>query len=126
MIILLFFLFLPSDTYTGQDRSFLNAFMNSKAGKAHVHGIVSGHDHGNDWCAPSSLKSSAGQIVPVCFAKHSGYGGYDYSNWNHGARVFYFTDQNVKDGVETYVRFQTGEKRYLTNLDSKWATKVPA
>ncbi|MCO5566209.1 hypothetical protein L7F22_019885 [Adiantum nelumboides] len=118
--------FPPSDIYAGQDRSFLNAFMESKAGKAYIHGIVSGHDHGNDWCAPSSLKSSVGQIVPVCFAKHSGYGGYDYDNWNHGARIFQFNEENVQSGVETYVRFETGEKRYSTNLNSKWATEVPA
>ena len=34
--------------YNGQDRAFLDAFMQSAAGKARVHGIVSGHDHGND------------------------------------------------------------------------------
>lgn len=34
--------------YAGQDRAFIDAFIQSAAGHARVHGIVSGHDHGND------------------------------------------------------------------------------
>jgi hypothetical protein len=96
--------------YSGQDRVFLDAILQSTAGKARVHGIVSGHDHGNDWCAPGNLKTAAHQIVPLCFAKHSGFGGYDYDHWNHGTRVFNFNLRSVNQSVQTYIRFLTGEK----------------
>jgi len=55
--------------YTGADRPYLNAFMGSATGKSRIHAIISGHQHGNDWCSPSSLKTQSNQIVPVCFAK---------------------------------------------------------
>lgn len=60
--------------YTGQDRAYLEAFL-GEAGPvgqgSRLHAIVSGHEHGNDWCAPSSLRAQGGrQVVPVCFAKH--------------------------------------------------------
>jgi predicted phosphodiesterase len=103
--------------YRGQDRAFLDAFVQSAAGRARVHGIVSGHDHGNDWCAPSRVKTIAGQIIPLCFAKHSGFGGYDHDIWNHGVRVFHFDLSTVASSVNTYVRYLTGEKvRSISSL----------
>ena len=72
-------------------------------------------------CAPSSLRTSASQNVPLCFAKHSGFGGYDYDNWNHGTRVFSFSLKDVDQSVETYIRFLTGEVRYKTRMDQKWS-----
>ncbi|UZJ56151.1 hypothetical protein CBS101457_005471 [Exobasidium rhododendri] len=112
--------------YSGQDRAFLDAFMQSAAGQARVHGIVSGHDHGNDWCAPSNVKTQAGQIVPLCFAKHSGFGGYDSILWNHGVRVLEFDLSTVASSVSTYIRSYTGEKRYSTSLSDAWSNLVPA
>ena len=36
-------------TYAGQDLVAINALLGGSAGKARIHGIVSGHQHGNDW-----------------------------------------------------------------------------
>ncbi|CAO1613481.1 unnamed protein product [Sympodiomycopsis kandeliae] len=116
----------PGGGYAGQDRAFLQALTDSKTGTsaAHIHAIVSGHYHGNDWCAPSSLRTQTQHSVPVCFAKHSGFGGYDYDNWNHGARIFQFNEQNVQTGVATWIRFLTGETRYETDLDQAFVGRV--
>lgn len=62
------------------------------------------------WCAPGNVTTAANQIVPLCFAKHSGFGGYDDSLWNHGVRVFRFNLDTINQSVETYIRFLTGEK----------------
>ncbi|KDN52541.1 hypothetical protein K437DRAFT_186642 [Tilletiaria anomala UBC 951] len=107
--------------YTGQDLVALISFLQSAAGNARVHAIVSGHQHGNDWCAPSNLQTRQKQIVPVCFAKHSGFGGYDYDNWNHGSRIFLFSLKDVGNSMQTYIRFLTGEVRYKTTVDAAWA-----
>lgn len=112
--------------YTGADRPYLEAFTTSPTGNARIHAIVSGHQHGNDWCSPSSLKTSKNQIVPVCFAKHSGFGGYDYANWNHGVRTFQFDLSSVDNQVDTNIRFLTGETRYQATLNDDWANQVPA
>lgn len=121
-----------STSYEGQDRAYLESFFldpQNPTSTSRCHGIVSGHQHGNDWCAPSSLRSRGMQSksrVPLCFAKHSGFGGYDEAKvWNHGVRVFHFNTTNVQTGVETYVKFLTGEKRYNVQLDEEWLNKVP-
>ena len=95
--------------YNGQDLPFLNAITKGKAGKSRLHAIVSGHDHGNDWCAPSNVTTAAAQVLPLCFGKHSGFGGYDYDPWNHGARIFEFDLDSVDKSVRTYIRMLTGE-----------------
>lgn len=125
--------------YAGQDRPYLEAFLGGGEGRPagqRVHAIVSGHQHGNDWCAPSRLttsftsdsssSTSSGQRVPICFAKHSGFGGYDKEiKWNHGARVFKFElHSTLQTGAETWVRFLTGEKRYHTMLDEAFFAKA--
>lgn len=49
--------------------------------------------------------------MPLCFAKHSGFGGYDYTQWNHGVRVFDVHQANLDAaGVQTHIRFLTGEE----------------
>ncbi|PWN93389.1 Metallo-dependent phosphatase [Acaromyces ingoldii] len=107
--------------YNGQDLPFLNAITKGKAGKSRLHAIVSGHDHGNDWCAPSNVTTAAAQVLPLCFGKHSGFGGYDYDPWNHGARIFEFDLDSVDKSVRTYIRMLTGETRYDTLIDDAWA-----
>lgn len=112
----------PNGGYTGQDRPFLEALETSTS---RVHAIVSGHQHGNDWCAPTSLRTDSQSTIPVCFAKHSGFGGYDYDNWNHGVRIFHLKPQNLDTGIDTWIRFLTGETRYETKLDDAFADRVP-
>ncbi|PWN25593.1 Metallo-dependent phosphatase [Jaminaea rosea] len=114
--------------YKRQDRVYLDAFLGKDGPTAkgsRLHAIVSGHEHGNDWCSPSQLRAQNGeQIVPVCFAKHSGFGGYDETWWAQGARVFTFDRDNIDKGVGTHVRFLSGEKRYATELTDKWTKLV--
>ncbi|CAO1635681.1 unnamed protein product [Parajaminaea phylloscopi] len=111
--------------YAGRDRAYLDAFFSqaSATSRSKVHAIVSGHQHGLDWCAPSKLEAT--DLVPVCFAKHSSFSGYDYENWNHGVRVFNFDLSNVATGADTYIRLLTGEKHYQTTLDHAFLTRVP-
>lgn len=116
----------PNGGYTGQDRAFLDALTNPVPALSlgRIHAIVSGHQHGLDWVAPSSLKTQSQSTVPVCFAKHSGFGGYDYDNWNHGVRVFHIDEDNANKGITTWIRFLTGEKRYETVLDEAFAKRI--
>ena len=48
---------------------------------------------------------------------------YDYDNWNHGSRVFEFNLDTVNSSVVTYIRFETGQKRYEVVLDKDFADK---
>ncbi|KAL9155095.1 hypothetical protein ABFS82_10G159300 [Erythranthe guttata] len=45
-----------------------------------VKAVFVGHNHGLDWCCPYTKK-----LLWLCFARHSGYGG--YGNWDRGARI---------------------------------------
>jgi len=104
------------------DQAFVDAILGEKG----LHSIYVGHDHGNSWCArwPEEDRFRArrrheneaeGPIL--CFAKHSGYGG--YGDWNRGARVvrLSFHDDNDdgdfnEDGemeVESWVRMEDGD-----------------
>ncbi|KAJ1559789.1 hypothetical protein HK405_009347 [Cladochytrium tenue] len=74
----------------------------------------SGHDHGTGWCCegpPSGSGASAGlERVQMCFAKHSGYGG--YGTWDRGARVvtLYKSDPATGSGntsLTTLARWST-------------------
>ena len=71
-------------------------------------GLVSflavGHNHGNDYCCPYSAS------FKVCFARHSGYGG--YGSWERGARVYELTlhsNQQTKLEWTSWVRLESGE-----------------
>lgn len=110
--------------YGGRDRVYLDTFFDSKSAtsRTKVHAIVSGHQHGLDWCAPSRLKAT--DTVPVCFAKHSSFSGYDYDNWNHGVRIFEFDADSVHTGAHTYIRLLTGEKHYPETLDHAFLTRI--
>ncbi|CEH14274.1 Predicted DNA repair exonuclease SIA1 [Ceraceosorus bombacis] len=108
----------------GQDQPYLTALSRGSTGTSRIHALVSGHDHGNDWCAPSGLTTIKGEIVPICFAKKTGDGGYDYDNWNHGTRIFDFDLKTVEQSVNAYIRLKTGEKRYETRLDDAWSRKL--
>ncbi|KAJ3552484.1 hypothetical protein NM688_g4128 [Phlebia brevispora] len=59
----------------GQDQPFWDAL---NANVKNLHAVISGHDHGDEWCAREPTKN-----VIFCFAKHSGYGGYSDAGWGH-------------------------------------------
>ncbi|KAF8805826.1 Metallo-dependent phosphatase [Phlegmacium glaucopus] len=96
----------------GNDAPFWNAL---NANVKNLHGIISGHDHGNEWCAREPTKD-----VIFCFNKHSGYGGYGQPDWGYGVRnlMFYTPDPNA--GVETWIRLQEGETRARVILDDQY------
>ena len=47
--------------------------------------VFVGHNHGLDLCCPY-------QKLWLCFARHTGYGG--YGNWPRGARIIEITQQH--------------------------------
>ncbi|KAJ7048501.1 Metallo-dependent phosphatase-like protein [Mycena amicta] len=79
--------FLLNGTYTGLDLPFWNTLVTLNGGPngGNVLAVTSGHDHGESWCARSTISSG----IPICFNGHSGYGGYvtEHSAVRNG-RVF--------------------------------------
>ncbi|KIM42442.1 hypothetical protein M413DRAFT_444857 [Hebeloma cylindrosporum] len=94
------------------DKPFWDA-LNSKV--KNLHAVISGHDHGNEWCAREPTKD-----VIFCFDKHSGYGGYDSPGWGHGVRNLLFHTPDPKAGVETWIRLEAGETRARVILDKHY------
>ncbi|ORY89023.1 Metallo-dependent phosphatase-like protein [Leucosporidium creatinivorum] len=80
---------------------------------------VSGHDHGNDWCARSSSVETT-----ICFARHSGYGG--YGSRPRGSRIFEISQLGAKGRsarssgrsleVESWIRLEDGAVANLTGI----------
>ncbi|KIM42428.1 hypothetical protein M413DRAFT_18672 [Hebeloma cylindrosporum] len=94
------------------DKAFWDAL---NANVKNLHAVISGHDHGNEWCAREPTKD-----VIFCFDKHSGYGGYDSAGWGHGVRNLLFRTPDPKAGVETWIRLQEGETRARVILDDDY------
>jgi hypothetical protein len=67
--------------------------------------LAVGHQHGNDYCCPFS------ETLNVCFARHSGYGG--YGRLDRGARIYELTiddpDSRSLQWWESWVRLESGE-----------------
>ncbi|KAF5348475.1 hypothetical protein D9756_009595 [Leucocoprinus leucothites] len=76
--------------------------------------VVSGHDHGNEWCAREPTKD-----VIFCFDKHSGYGGYGEPEWGYGVRnvVFHSSSDGGLPKVESWIRLEEGATRAHVWLD---------
>ncbi|KAJ7474120.1 Metallo-dependent phosphatase-like protein [Mycena latifolia] len=90
------------DHPAGRDAPFWEAL----GGIENLHVVISGHAHGNEWCA-----REPGQGLLFCFNKHSGYGGYDKEGWGHGVRNLVFGSPNPHDGIETWIRLEDGATR---------------
>ncbi|KAJ7764207.1 hypothetical protein B0H16DRAFT_1454750 [Mycena metata] len=93
-------------------------FWEAVGGIPNLHAIISGHAHGNEWCA-----REPGLGVRFCFNKHSGYGGYDKAGWGHGVRNVMFSlspTGNLREGTvlnaETWIQLESGEQRSRVNL----------
>ena len=71
-----------------------------------VHSIYTGHNHGDSWCSTWPGSSKHASLPFLCFAKHTGYGG--YGTWNRGARIIQLTSS--PDGIEvsSWVRMENG------------------
>ncbi|KAF8648134.1 hypothetical protein AX16_006384 [Volvariella volvacea WC 439] len=92
----------PADPASTKDRPFWDAL---NAHIANLRVVISGHDHGNEWCKREPEKS-----VIFCFNKHSGYGGYDREGWGHGVRNLVFRSPDPRDDIDTWIRFEDGTK----------------
>ncbi|XP_011622998.2 probable inactive purple acid phosphatase 16 isoform X1 [Amborella trichopoda] len=62
-----------------------------------VKAVFAGHNHGLDWCCPY-------QKLWLCFARHSGYGG--YGNWPRGARMIQMTEMPFS--LTFWIRMEDG------------------
>ncbi|KAJ7593238.1 Metallo-dependent phosphatase-like protein [Mycena floridula] len=96
----------------GKDTPFWNAV--NKYIK-NLHAVISGHDHGNEWCARDPAKD-----VIFCFGKHSGYGGYGTDGWGFGVRNLVFSTPNPACGVRTWIRLEDGSTRAEITLDEMY------
>ena len=88
-------------------------FMQSLAATKGLIAVVSGHDHGNDWCMKwgdlAGNEPPTGNGINLCFGRHTGYGG--YSDWTRGARqiVVHEDTLNGKRADETWIRLENGK-----------------
>jgi len=96
----------------GNDAPFWNALTGNVK---NLHAIFSGHDHGNEWCAREPTAD-----VIFCFAKHSGYGGYDNPSWGNGVRNIVFSSPNPGQAVETWIRLEDGQTRARVVLNGNY------
>ncbi|KAI0711211.1 Metallo-dependent phosphatase [Earliella scabrosa] len=80
-----------------------------------LHAVISGHDHGNEWCKRDTAKD-----VIFCFNKHSGYGGYTRDGWGHGVRNIVFRNPDPRVGPETWIRMEDGQTHARIILDRSY------
>ncbi|KAI0711535.1 Metallo-dependent phosphatase [Earliella scabrosa] len=80
-----------------------------------LHAVISGHDHGNEWCKREPTKN-----VIFCFDKHAGYGGYSGTGWGHGVRNIVFRSPDPSVGPETWIRMEDGETHARIILDASY------
>lgn len=59
--------------------------------------VFAGHNHGLDWCCPY-------QRLWLCYARHSGYGG--YGDWARGARILEITEKPFS--LKSWIRMEDG------------------
>ncbi|KAK1523038.1 calcineurin-like phosphoesterase [Colletotrichum paranaense] len=92
----------------GEDAPFVEALLEAEG----LHSIYVGHDHGDSWCStwPGHDAGLGAEAPFLCFAKHTGYGG--YGTWERGARMIKlsFTQGDDPDmSVESWVRMENEE-----------------
>ncbi|TDL24537.1 Metallo-dependent phosphatase [Rickenella mellea] len=97
----------------GNDQPFWDSL---NANVKNLHAVISGHDHGNEWCAREPTKN-----VIFCFDKHSGYGGYSSAGWGYGVRNIILSSPDPSKGVETWIRLQDGTTRARVTLDANYS-----
>ncbi|KAM0275908.1 hypothetical protein ACHAQH_007295 [Verticillium albo-atrum] len=112
----------------GEDAAFVDALLKTEG----LHSIHVGHDHGDSWCSTWPRKDAASQAPFLCFAKHTGYGG--YGAWNRGARMLHLTiskaegdNQGGELSVDTWVRMENGDIVTPVSLNETYGIdKYPA
>ncbi|EEA22062.1 hypothetical protein EYB25_006705 [Talaromyces marneffei] len=111
----------PSDgsfNYTGKDKPFMKALVETEG----LIATISGHDHGNDWCfkwnttlAEMDIK---GDGVVLCFDRHSGYGG--YGSWTRGSRQILLDEKTLGNQTITWVRLEEGSVSGAVTLNATY------
>lgn len=74
-------------------------FMELVSSRSSMKASFVGHNHGLDWCCPAEHG-----IMYLCFARHTGYGG--YGTWTKGARILEVVEEPFH--VSTYIRLEDG------------------
>ncbi|KAM7524479.1 hypothetical protein LguiA_014381 [Lonicera macranthoides] len=72
-----------------------------------VKAIFVGHNHGLDWCCPNKQ-------MWLCFARHTGYGG--YGNWPKGSRILEFSQNPFT--LKSWIRMEDGHSHSKIILSS--------
>lgn len=105
-----------------------DAFVEALRHDPSLHSVYVGHDHGASWCAtwPSSATKKSRPIKQgpfLCFARHTGYGG--YGEWDRGARVVQLSfDQGGEMTVKTWVRMESGDVITAVTLNETYGVDV--
>jgi hypothetical protein len=83
-----------------------NGMMAVLENRSSVKAVFVGHNHGLDWCCPGEKN------LWLCFARHTGYGGYGF--WDRGARIVEITETPV--GIKSWIRMEDGFVHSEVNL----------
>ncbi|ESQ49057.1 hypothetical protein EUTSA_v10020902mg [Eutrema salsugineum] len=75
-----------------------NGMMRVLEKRSSVKAVFVGHNHGLDWCCPYKDK------LWLCFARHTGYGG--YGNWARGSRILEITETPFR--IKSWIRMEDG------------------
>ncbi|KAJ0978010.1 hypothetical protein J5N97_004327 [Dioscorea zingiberensis] len=75
--------------------------------RSSVKAVFVGHNHGLDWCCPYNN-------LWLCFARHSGYGG--YGTWPRGARIIEMTEHPFV--LKSWIRMEDGSVHSEFTLSS--------
>ncbi|KAG8858841.1 hypothetical protein FRB91_009245 [Serendipita sp. 411] len=96
----------------GKDKAFWNALTTHIP---NLHALISGHDHGNEWCARERKKG-----LVFCFAKHSGHGGYGKPGWGFGVRNILFQNFDTTGTLKTWIQTEGGDKKAELDIDDSF------
>lgn len=108
--------------YTGQDKAFMKALLDTE----NLMGVFSGHDHGDDWCFKwnKDLKflDLTGNGLVFCFGRHTGYGG--YGSWTRGSRQVLVDIKDLGKSTKTWTRLEDGTAVGAITLNSTYGKDV--
>lgn len=108
--------------YTGQDRAFMKALLETEK----LMGVFSGHDHGDDWCfkwdKDLTFLDLTGNGLVFCFGRHTGYGG--YGSWTRGSRQVLVDIKDLGKSTKTWTRLEDGTAVGAVTLNSTYGKDV--
>jgi hypothetical protein len=108
--------------YTGQDKAFMKALLETE----NLMGVFSGHDHGDDWCFKwnenLTFLDLTGNGLVFCFGRHTGYGG--YGSWTRGSRQILVDIKDLGKSTKTWTRLEDGTTVGAVTLNSTYGKDV--